>query len=233
MTKRITLLFALCAVIAFGQPVLTQTSLSAAVGSTNTQSLIVASATNITVTPVTSLYIDKELMLVLGVNGTTISVARGQSGTAAVKHASGAMVLVGSPSQFYVYNPTGGCTAGSVAVTPWVNVLTGNQWICSTITSTWVPGFGNFSAPTQVSTAVASVAGLTTITGPLFHITGTNAITGWTLPAGEATAPFCIIPDAAYTTTATNNIAVATTGVLNKLQCWTWDATNSKFVASY
>lgn len=231
--KRIILLFALCIAVAFAQPTLTQTSLSSAVTSSTTQSLIVASATNITVTPVTSLYIDKELMLVLGVNGTTITVARGQSGTAAVKHASGAMVLAGSPSQFYTYNPTGSCTAATITVTPWVNVYTSNQFLCSSVTGTWVPGWQNTSVPAQVTAAVASAAGLIVPSGPLFHITGTNAITGFTIPVGYTNGPVCVIPDAIFTTTNATNIALGSTAVVNKTLCWTFDGTNGKFVPSY
>lgn len=185
----------------------------------------------------TNIYVDRELMTVIGINGLVLTVARGQAGTGAAAHLSGAVVYEGRPNWFYPRDPKGGtCVLANVIVTPWINVNTGNQWLCSTITLRWIPGFGNpgnSAIPVGTNTAVASVAGLTTITGPLFHVTGTNAITGWTIPVGGVGAGFCIIPDAAYTTTATNNIAIATTGVLNKVQCWTWDDKNSKYVASY
>jgi hypothetical protein len=48
-----------------------------------------------------------------------------------------------------------------------------------------------------------------------------------------AGAPFCIIPDGTFTTTATNNIALASTAVVNKLLCYTFDSTNKKYVPSY
>ncbi|HEY1533771.1 MAG TPA: hypothetical protein VGF76_07120, partial [Polyangiaceae bacterium] len=97
----------------------------------------------------------------------------------------------------------------------------------------WVPGWGNTDSPARVSAAVASAAGLITPSGPLFHITGTAAITGFNVPVGFQSGGFCAIPDGAFTTTNATNIAIASTAVVNKLLCWTWDDTNSKFVPSY
>jgi hypothetical protein len=77
------------------------------------------------------------------------------------------------------------------------------------------------------------VAGATLPSGPLFHVTGTNAITDWTIPIGFTGGTFCIIPDGAYTTTATNKIALASTGVVSKVQCWTYEAKLAKFFPSY
>ena len=233
MTRKLSFLFIICVAVAFGQASLTKTTLSSAISTGTNQTIFVASATGITASPVTMLYVDREAMLVLSISGTTVKVARGQSGTASVPHVTGSMVLAGTPDQFYTRDPSGACTATATAVTPWVNISTGNQWLCSTITTSWVPGFGNRIAVPQATTAVASVAGATALSGPLFHITGTNQITSWTLPVGQLNSPFCIIPDAAFTTTASNNIAKATTGVLNQTLCYTWDATNSKFVPSY
>jgi len=114
------------------------------------------------------------------------------------------------------------------------------------VTGEVTPGFGNASPlNADVTTAVASVAGATLPSGPLFHVTGTNAITAWgsSTTAGAVGAgggssdaqgePFCVIPDAIFTTTATNNIALATTAVVNKLLCYAWDGTNKKYVPSY
>jgi hypothetical protein len=182
------------------------------------------------------IYVDGELMGVTGVNTTTkvVNVIRGIEGTQVADHASGAMVLIGPPSAFQKYDPKGKCTAGGTLFTPWVNVSNGLQWLCSTQTLTWVPGFGN-PYPSADSATVASVAGTTTPSGPLFHISGTNAITAWGVPVGCAATStgacsFTVIPDAAFTTTATNNIATAVTAVANLAQIWTWDAKNSKFV---
>jgi hypothetical protein len=213
---------------------LTQTSLSSAVASGSVQSLIVASATNITVTPATYLYVDQEAMLVLGVSGTSITVSRGQNTTKAVGHASGAMVLAGSPDWFSDQDPQGSCVTASTKTAPHLNVISGKQWLCSTVTLTWVPGFGNGS-PQQgrVTAAVASAAGAILPSGPLFHVTGTAAVTGFTIPVGFAYGSFCVIPDGAFTTTTAGNIAIASTAVVNQLDCWTWDDKNSKFVPTY
>ncbi len=212
---------------------LTQTSLSSAVASGAIQTVSVASATNITATPATYLYVEQEAMLVLGVNGTAVTVARGQNTTKAVGHPSGAMILAGSPDWFSDQDPTGSCVTASTKATPHVNVITGKQWLCSTVTLSWVPGFQNLVQPARVTTAVASAAGLVTPSGPLFHITGALAITGFNVPLGFANGGFCVIPDGAFTTTTANNIAIASTAVVNKLLCYTWDDTNSKFVPSY
>jgi hypothetical protein len=212
---------------------LTQTTANNGISSSTVQQFTVASATNITANPPTMLYVDREAMLVLAISGTTVTVTRGANTTKAVGHASGAMVLAGSPDWFSDTDPTGSCTTATTKTAPHLNVITGNQWLCSTITGTWIPGFQNVSAPAQVNTAVASAAGEITPSGPLFHITGTAAITGFNIPVGFSHGSFCAIPDGIFTTTTANNIALASTAVVNKLLCWTWDDTNSKFVPTY
>lgn len=250
---------------ATAQTALTVTTLASAITTNGQYSIVVASATGISAPgPVTGnvygsaqggsmLFIEDgtgsnttaEAMLVTGVNGTTINVVRGASSTAANPHIAGAIVFVGRPDQFFAVEPTGGCTAANTLVTPYINIRTGNQWLCSTVTNSWVPGYFNVSAPAGVSTAVASVAGATNPSGPLFHVTGALAITAWGSSTsaglgsggGSATstvgAPFCVIPDGAFTTTATNNIAIASTGVVSKILCYTFDQTNKKYVPTY
>ena len=263
----------LLASFAFGQASLTQTTLAAAQnagvagaasGNVSNLSLTVnlASATGITQSfngqPVTFILVDTEVegILTLVTGQTTIyNVLRGQMGTKVSPHASGTMVLaeVVTP-QFGGYSGSGGlqaadppvngaCTGTNTLVTPWVNVFTGAQWLCSSVTGTWVPGWNNpySGGPggrASVTTAVASAAGQITPSGPLFHITGTAAITGFLIPVGfnataEGGGSFCVIPDGIFTTTTANNVALASTAVVNKLLCWTWDGTNSKFVPTY
>lgn len=246
--------------IAFGQAtasnlLLTATKLSAAVTNTQTRTFTVASATGITANS-TVLYVDDgtggngEAVFVSGVSGTQISVIRGYNGTQANTHLSGSVVLAGAPQAFVSTDPSGSCTA-SAAYTPTVNVLGGsngqkggNQWICSSITNSWVPGFFNTQRPAGVTTLVSSAAGAIQPSGPLFHVDGTAAVTafgtstsaGLGAGGGSATqsygAPFCIIPDAAFTWTATNNIAVAGTAVANLMVCFTFDGTQKKYVLS-
>lgn len=263
--SKIAVLLLGLAASAFGQTALTQTTLSVAVAGNSVYfgngtpgidtSVTLASVTNV-VAPsnasnlqgnlytssqggqfASEIWVDGELMGVISVNTTSkvVGVIRGIEGTSAQDHASGQMVLLGPPGAFQKYDPKGACTSTAILFTPWVNVSNGNQWLCSSITKSWVPGFGNYSISPAVTTAVASVAGTTLPSGPLFHITGTNAITAWGIPVGcNASAnggcSFTVIPDAAFTTTATNNIATAVTAVANLAQIWTWDATNSKFV---
>lgn len=219
------------------QTALTQTTLSAAITSSqNTFKL--ASVTGITANQ-TELYIDLEAMPVYAVSGNYVTVGpRGSYGTKAMAHVSGAGVLYGPPAAFIDYDPTGACTAGTglFLYAPIVDVLTGGQWLCSSVLSKVVPGFGNFTIPNQVSTAVASAAGLITPSGPLFHITGTAAITGFNIPVGfdpKAGGGFCVVPDGIFTTTNATNIGLASTAVVSKLLCWTYDANSTKFYPSY
>ena len=224
---------------------LTSTKLAAAVSTSSTTTFTVASATGITANN-TILFVDdgtggnNEAVFVNAVSGTQISVTRGYNGTQSRPHLTGSVVLAGRPTQFYSVDPSGSCTASST-VTPYVNIMSGKQWICSSISSSFVPGFFNLSRAAGVTTAVASVAGATNPSGPLFHVTGTNAITAWgsstsvglTGGGGAGTqaygAPFCTIPDAAFTWTASNNILASGTAVANKIICWVFDGTQNKY----
>lgn len=260
MKKLLSILsFALALAVAtpaFGQStntnlIVTATKLGAAM--TNAQnSLVVASATGITANT-TVLFIhdgtggNSEAVFVNSVNGTTIGVTRGYNGTQSYAHLSGSVVLVGPAGNgpFVNVDPSGSCTAAS-SWTPTINIFEGGrQWICSSISGSWVPGFFNTSRPAGVTTAVASVAGATNPSGPLFHVTGTNAITAWGSSTsvgpgsgrggGASSQPygasFITIPDAAFTWTATNNIATSGTAVANLPIIWIFDGTAKKYVS--
>jgi hypothetical protein len=238
----------------FGQlNTLVQTSLSAAI-TNNQTSFAVASATGIVAPTNTAAGSDiwvqdvgqtmGELMTVQSISSTTLTVRRTSS--RATAHATGAMVLVATaPNWFQQKDPRGACTTASTYVTPWLNTTNGLQWLCSAKTLAWVPGWGNTSAIPQVSaaTAVASVGGTTAVDGPLIHVSGTNAVTAWQPTVGWYGQPFCVYPDAAYTTTnggttvaSTRVIAMgaaASTAVIGKIQCYTYDVTNAKFGLSY
>lgn len=83
---------------------MTSTTLSAAVTAT-ADKITVASATGFnaanmeTATPASLVYIDAELMQVIAVSSTTITVKRGVAGIASA-HASGQVVWVGAPNDF-------------------------------------------------------------------------------------------------------------------------------------
>ncbi len=250
--SRITILGLLCALLAFSQAnTLVQTSLTAAM--TSTQTLIsVASATGINAPSFSSglagsaLYVvdigqtKGDWYSVVAITGTATTV-RKLSGSHA--HASGAMVLVATNANWFVSSdPVGSCTAASTYVTPVLNINTGLQWICSTITLTWVPGWGNYSAPAQDTLLVASVGGTTAVSGPKLHINGTNAVTAFLPTIGWNGQSFTVIPDAGFTTTtggttvATTRviaIAKASTAVAAKTLTFTYDATNALFVPVY
>jgi hypothetical protein len=214
----------------------TQTSTTAAM--TATQNFVtLTAATNVAANR--GIMIDAELMVVgkYYVSGLIVPVVRNTEKKSV--HATSTMALIGKMSWFSTYDPFGGCTAASTNVTPWVTVpsqfLGGDarQWLCSTILNRWVAGWNNDVAVPQVTAAVASAAGLVTPSGPLFHITGALAITGFNIPLGFAYGSFTVIPDGAFTTTTANNIANASTGVVGKPLTFTYDANTAKFYPSY
>jgi hypothetical protein len=266
----LTVLLALSPLAYAQQNLLTQTTLSAAIAGsflgqgvssiTNPppQLVQVASATGIVgLSPnlginasqptQSAIYVDRELMLVTAVNGTTLTVVRGYGGTVAAPHTSGTMVLAGPPRFFYVQDPGGtsgfagiggvACTAANVVVSPWVNYRTGWQWLCSSVTGTWVPGWNN-PMPPAATVTVASVAGATVPSGPYFSVSGTNAITSWTIPLGfngtsSGGGCFTTIPTGIFTWTAAGNIAIAgTTTAVNIPVVWCWNASTSKWQPS-
>lgn len=231
-------LIAVACGISHAQTALTQTTLSQSASDGVVRILYLASVTGIspaTNNTQTQLYIDHELDDVISVNTTakTVTVVRGVAGTTAVGHPSGDMVLAGPPQAFSGFDPPLGICANAWLYTPYVNFRTGNQWICSTITLNWVPGFGNVQEEYGTTAAVASAAALLP-SGPLFHVTGVTGITSFSIPVGfNATAAgqgrFCYITDSTATTSVGNNIGTAVTGVAGQVSCWYWDAQNSKF----
>lgn len=144
---RITFLAVLSIVSAFAQlNSIVYTTTSAAI--TSTQSCFaVASATGIsaptTTAPGTTLYIvdtgqtNGEKMVVNSISSTTVCVDRTRGG-GAYAHASGAQVLAGSANWFYSVDPKGSCTLASTYSAPYYNTVTGQEWVCSAITGTWV-----------------------------------------------------------------------------------------------
>jgi hypothetical protein len=218
------------------QTLLVQTTLSAAITSGQTH-ITVASATGVVATS-TLLFVDKEALFVEAANGTLLTVQRGASGTRASAHVSGAGVLLGPPNAFVAVDPQGSCTVGSgvFQYKPVLNVANGLQWLCS-LNGQVAPGFGNRSAFPNSTAAVASAAGVILPSGPLFHITGALAITGFTLPLGldpKQSNQVCAIADGAFTTTTAGNISHASTGVTGTTMCFTYDPNASKpFSPSY
>lgn len=207
-------------------------------------------------TPASVIYVDREAMGVFTVNSSTgcLSVNRGYLGTQASPHVSGAMVLIQQlyqttlgtggnpePSGFFQQDPPYGatCTAANTATTPWVNVLTGAQWLCSGQTGTWAPGWSNplSAPPTWIQTGtVASAAGAITPSGPYFDISGTSAITGFNIPLGFDTNKggcFTAKPTGIWTWTAAGNIATAgTVTAATTPVTFCWDVAAQKWIPS-
>jgi hypothetical protein len=232
---------------------ITSTTLSAKITSKQNV-LTVASATNIA-NPVANFYqkiyvvnpdtVMGELMTVVSVSGTNIQVSR----LDAMRQAfvSGATVIIAPPASsdsmfggpylggFQSFDPAGSSqeNMNSAVLQPWVNVTNGNQWLYSTVTSLWVASFNNNSAVKGVTAAVASAAGLVTPSGPVFHITGALAITGFNIPVGFTGGSFVVIPDGTFTWTTANNIAVAGTAVVSRAITFTFDSNTAKFYPSY
>lgn len=123
--------------------ILTPTTLSAAIGDSKAHTMVVTSATGF-VANTTVAVIDREMVAVEAVSGTTITIRRGASGTVATTHANSALVFVGSPVAFAPAtttrvdqsgNPAGSCTRGSLLYLPVINLRTatisdciGGQW---------------------------------------------------------------------------------------------------------
>jgi hypothetical protein len=238
-------LLALLVTVAASATNLTQTTLSSAL--TSTASFItVASATGISGPSggfMQKLYIvdpgghKGELVTVVGAPvGTTIPIARVDQFISA--HKSGSIVLIApmDPTMggFYSYAPYGPVPS-SVQTSPWVDVVTGNQFLASN-SGVWVAGW---NAPDSIgqdaTTAVASAASQVTPSGPLFHMTGALGVTGFNIPVGFAGGCFTVIADGAWTWTAANNIAVASSAgqAVGSAVTFCYDTANSKFYPSH
>lgn len=128
-------LLILSAVPLSAQTYLTTTTTTAAIGAAvvPNQTITVSSATDIEVGG--SLYIDHELMGVVAVSGTRITVSRTQRPGA---HVSGSRVIVAKTSQKAstmlsheaAQRLVGGCTASSYQYLPLIDTDLGNVYLC-------------------------------------------------------------------------------------------------------
>lgn len=198
---------------------------------------------------ITSLYIDRELMQVVGVNSTakTVTVLRGVGGTQSAQHsATYSIVIIVPASQIFDYDPSGYCATitGQQApfntppqYSPWINQRTGQQFICSTVTSTWVPGFGNPGNLVPLGLTTATTGATITPTGPYFQQSGTTALVTINLPAMAQNGTQITIEftgsASGLTWTAAGNISAAgtaTTTLSNVV--FTYNAATSKWIPS-
>lgn len=256
MNKLMKLLFtvalavALCAIPqpAFAQgTALTATTISSAITSASATTVTLASATGVTIQGSngqfnTVLYIGKELMGVKSlVSGTTYNVQRGLQATRPLTYTSGAGVLLGSPTGNFMsadYSaevvPGTTCVNTNSVTLPHIYLKSGNFYDCVGATGTQQWMITNSDIKPVLGTTVASPAGVLTPTGTTFLVSGTNAITGITVPQGWASG-MClkILPTGAATTTTATNIAIASTMVVGKALFMCWNGTTSKWYPSY
>ena len=109
---------------------------------TTTSAALTATDTTVSLTATTSVaagqfaFVDQELMRVNSVDTTasTISVQRGQGGTAAVGHATGETIFISDGGDYRNVDPSysGACQRGvnQAAILPWINTSNGNIWKC-------------------------------------------------------------------------------------------------------
>ena len=110
------------------QTYLTRTTLTRAVTSSESR-IFVAAATDLTVGAYA--YVDRELMRITAVRGTTADVQRGYAGGgAASAHAAGTLVHLGPGAAFASTDATGSCTATAERSLPHINTTTGRLWDC-------------------------------------------------------------------------------------------------------
>lgn len=131
LLRRLIRLFGLLAFagLASAQVQLVSTTLTVAIASPAVQQITVASAAGISINY--TLFIDREAMQVLAINGNVLTVARGFRLPASA-HVVASVVLAGSADKFYSYDPPSGAPCVATAtVTPFVNITGGNQWQCS------------------------------------------------------------------------------------------------------
>lgn len=180
-----------------------------------------------TVANQTVVLVDREIMDIVSVTGTSITVRRGTRGTAAVAHNSGAKATVGPAGNFADSDQFGACTRSVLAYVPFINTKTGEAFDC--VNSLWA-GYRGRSVGANIASA-STVAPI----GHVTHITGTTAINTITVP------PFCpangcviyFVPNAAYTLGTSGNVAIASTGAVGQVQTLVYDAGTSKWYPSY
>ena len=185
----IAVLLLLVGAPAYAQTVLTPTTLAAAVSNGSIQTIVVSSATGFTAGY--SAYVDRELMTVKAVNSTTITVIRGQGGTVATPHASGALVFVAPPQAFSAGSPSGSCTRANELYLPKIDVKTGfvsdcngGQWVLGDIGTSLTAEAWKVKSPDPGATAYTGIntngttLGATTMYCSEVNLTHSKLLTG-------------------------------------------------------
>jgi hypothetical protein len=176
------------------------------------------------------LYVDRELMKVNAVSGTTVTVQRGFGGTQPTAHASGAKVWTG-PARYYAkVEPAPNTSCSNAAVLPLVAPSTGRVWDCGNDKWTTFDG-STFTVGADIVSA-ATIAP----TNPVHVVSGANEIATITVPAAFPPEGGCItlLPSGAFTTANTGNIAAnTTTAVVGEAIRACYNPGTSKWYMSY
>lgn len=115
------------------QRLIVNTTLSANLSATATTASLTATAS---VAAGQFAFVDREMILVTSVNTTanTITIQRGQGGTAASAHDNAERIFITAGGDYHTTDPDYGqdCNrgVGQAAVLPWINLRTGNIWVC-------------------------------------------------------------------------------------------------------
>ncbi len=127
------------------------TTLNGAVTTPDGKVFVFASVTGVTADTIKdglACFVDQEYCPIVSVSGFRVTVERGQGGSAGATHPTGVTVYIGSPDQFYAYDPTG-VPPSPPLVTPWINTVNGTIWVVSG--NTWIvsgaSGSGNVVGP--------------------------------------------------------------------------------------
>lgn len=223
----------------FAQTALNSTTLSAAVLDGVTRTINLTSATGVTAPASGStgvvLLIDREIMTVLSISGTIAQVTRATDARS-VPHINGAIVWVAPRQNVYAYIPSGQCTRTLLQAVPYIvggaeglGSEPGSLWDCLGVTTAgqWVQTNGVQAGFPILGSTVASPAGVLTPTGTYFKVSGTNAITGITLPAGAAPGFTLYLESTGiWTWTAAGNILTAgTTTAAGRVMIFVWNGT--------
>lgn len=243
MTKSfsfVVLSILLLASLCFGQTATTNTTLSIAMGRSDTTLTLVSStgvsASNGTA-PVTGLYIDREYMeVVANVNsagtGNNWQIRRGVAGIQS-PHPAGAIVWVSVPGTFDKgpYDRVGTCTATSFAFLPIIQVQSGNLLRC--VGGKWVTGNIPLNNA-QPYTAFTTFSGANPIaTTSVTDVNGTIWFSQISIPYNATLSGACVLNGATVGTdkwivalydstgalVASSPVAGTTTATASKYQC--------------
>ena len=236
LLKSLTLLVGLIGA-ACAQTIMVPTTLSAALADSSTQVITVVSVSltsGYTVVAGSDAYIDNELVTIKSVNSLVLGIIRGQGGTVAAPHASGAYVFLGPPQAFYsksALEPQGSCTRSKVPYLPYINVrfgtisdCLGGQW--TTGDRTVAPKF-RINAPepgnvlyTAINTAGTTIGATTVYCSEVF-VPANKLLTGIALLNGTTVGTdkqYVILYDSGGTAIANSAVAGVLTATASVYQ---------------